>query len=77
MKKAFTAYSVLDHNENTCALVKYMSKSGIKHQIRLHSASSLECPLLGDHKFSSFNAEPQMLPLRFLQLLDISGMFYG
>eukprot|EP00112_Aurelia_sp_Birch-Aquarium-sp1_P006083 Seg1680.8 transcript_id=Seg1680.8/GoldUCD/mRNA.D3Y31 product="Mitochondrial RNA pseudouridine synthase Rpusd4" protein_id=Seg1680.8/GoldUCD/D3Y31 len=74
MKKAFTAYTVLDHNESTCALVKFMTKTGIKHQIRIHSASSLECPLLGDHKFSSFNAEPQMLPLRLLQLLEVTGV---
>ena len=71
--KAHTAYDVLDTNEDTCALVRYMTRSGIKHQVRLHSASSLQCPILGDHKFSSCNAEPQILPLRLLQLLQIKG----
>ena len=74
--KAHTAYSILDTNELSCALVKYMTKSGIKHQIRLHSASSLNCPILGDHKFSSFNNEPQKLPLRLLQLLGIRGKLF-
>jgi len=71
--KAHTAYTVLDSSEDTCALVQYMTKTGIKHQIRLHSASSLQCPVLGDHKFSNFDAEPQQLPLRLLQMLDIRG----
>lgn len=71
--KAYTAYNIIDSNEDTCALVRYMTKSGVKHQVRVHSASSLQCPILGDHKFSSFDAEPQILPLRLLQYLGIKG----
>ena len=73
LMKAHTAYSVLDNNQDTCSLVQYMTKSGIKHQIRVHSASSLQCPILGDHKFSTFDAEPQKLPLRLLQMIGIRG----
>ena len=71
--KAHTAYTVVDNNEDTCSLVQYMAKTGIKHQIRVHSASSLQCPILGDHKFSTFDAEPQQLPLRLLQMIGIRG----
>ena len=33
--------------------VCYMS--GVKHQIRVHLAQGLGCPILGDHKYSHHN----------------------
>eukprot|EP00794_Sanderia_malayensis_P004546 gene4546-5144_t len=74
VKKAYTAYKVLDANRDSCALVEFLAKTGLKHQIRLHAAGSLGTPILGDHKFSNVSGGVQMLPLRLMQLLQIQGL---
>lgn len=73
-KNAKTRFEVLDANKTTCALLQLEPITGLKHQIRVHLAEGLKCPILGDHKFSSDIHKPQVLPLRFLQLLQIEGV---
>jgi len=39
-----------------------------KHQLRVHTADCLNCPILGDHKYSSFGKlAPQQLPGKILR----------
>ncbi|XP_015761727.1 PREDICTED: RNA pseudouridylate synthase domain-containing protein 4-like isoform X1 [Acropora digitifera] len=73
-KNAKTRFEVLDANKTTCALLQLEPITGLKHQIRVHLAEGLKCPILGDHKFSSDIHQPQVLPLRLLQLLQIEGV---
>ncbi|XP_068750351.1 pseudouridylate synthase RPUSD4, mitochondrial-like [Montipora capricornis] len=73
-KNAKTRFEVLDTNQTSCALLQLEPITGLKHQIRVHAAEGLKCPVLGDHKFSSDSRQPQVLPLRLLQLLQFQGV---
>lgn len=73
-KNAITRFQVLDTNKTTCALLQLEPITGLKQQIRVHTSEGLKCPILGDHKFSSDSHEPQVLPLRLLQLLQFQGV---
>lgn len=73
-KHAKTKFKILDTNQTTCALLQVEPITGLKQQIRVHTAEGLKCPILGDHKFSSDIRQPQVLPLRLLQLLQIQGV---
>ena len=43
-----------------------------KHQVRVHSAEGLSCPILGDHKYShSDTLRPQLLSKYILDRLKI------
>lgn len=59
-KNAKTRFEVLDANKTTCALLQLEPITGLKHQIRVHLAEGLKCPILGDHKFSSDIHQPQV-----------------
>lgn len=50
-KTAITKYRVLD-SIDSCALIECQPQTGIKHQIRAHLSYGLNCPILGDHKYS-------------------------
>ena len=46
--------------------------SAIKHQLRVHLADGLDCPILGDHKYSHFGKlAPQILPTNVLKRFGI------
>ncbi|XP_030064886.1 pseudouridylate synthase RPUSD4, mitochondrial isoform X2 [Microcaecilia unicolor] len=51
---AVTRYRVLD-SFDSCALLELHPITGIKHQLRVHMAFGLGCPILGDHKYSNWN----------------------
>ncbi len=59
---AITKYRVLDANyDASCALVECQPTTGRKHQIRVHLSFGLDCPILGDHKYSHhLKLEPQV-----------------
>lgn len=60
-KNAITKFRVVDSN-NKAALVELQPLTGFKHQIRAHLAFGLECPILGDHKYSHYvKMAPQVL----------------
>ncbi|XP_028396417.1 mitochondrial RNA pseudouridine synthase Rpusd4-like [Dendronephthya gigantea] len=73
-KPAHTRYKVLAKNRNTCSLLELQPVTGYKHQIRVHLAQGLGTPVLGDHKYSSEKQQPQVIPLRLLQMLGFSGV---
>jgi 23S rRNA-/tRNA-specific pseudouridylate synthase len=50
-KNAITSYRVLDSN-NKSALLEIQLQTGFQHQIRVHLAQGIGCPILGDHKYS-------------------------
>lgn len=59
-KHAKTKFKILDANQTTCALLQVEPITGLKQQIRVHTAEGLKCPILGDHKFSSDIRQPQV-----------------
>uniref|UniRef100_A0A1A8E1R2 Pseudouridylate synthase RPUSD4, mitochondrial n=1 Tax=Nothobranchius kadleci TaxID=1051664 RepID=A0A1A8E1R2_NOTKA len=68
---AVTKYRVLD-SSNGCSLVELQPFTGVKHQLRVHMAFALACPILGDHKYSHWNKlAPQKLPARVLKRLGL------
>ncbi|CAG06869.1 unnamed protein product [Tetraodon nigroviridis] len=68
---AVTRYKVLDSSCG-CSLVELQPSTGVKHQMRVHMAFGLTCPILGDHKYSHWNKlAPQKLPERVLKKLGL------
>lgn len=46
----------------SCMVCLYLLLIGVKHQIRVHMALGLTCPILGDHKYSHWNKlAPQVI----------------
>lgn len=71
-KEAITRYKVLSERGN-CALVQLEPETGVKHQIRVHLAQGLGCPILGDHKYSHHDRlAPQKLTAGILHSLGIT-----
>uniref|UniRef100_A0A3Q2SU06 Pseudouridylate synthase RPUSD4, mitochondrial n=1 Tax=Fundulus heteroclitus TaxID=8078 RepID=A0A3Q2SU06_FUNHE len=70
-QSAVTKYRVLD-SSNGCSLVELQAFAGVKHQMRVHMAYALACPILGDHKYSHWSKlAPQKLPERVLKKLGL------
>lgn len=68
---AVTKYRVLD-SSGGCSLVELQPFTGGKHQMRVHMALALTCPILGDHKYSNWSKlAPQKLPERVLGKLGL------
>lgn len=53
-ERAVTRYEVLS-KQDWCALLECLPLTNVKHQIRVHLAFGLNCPILGDHKYSHFD----------------------
>ncbi|XP_077775897.1 pseudouridylate synthase RPUSD4, mitochondrial isoform X2 [Podarcis muralis] len=68
---AVTQYRVLS-SSSSCSLLELHPVTGVKHQIRVHLAYGLGCPILGDHKYSHWNKlAPQKLPKAALKRLGL------
>ncbi|KAM6158650.1 pseudouridylate synthase RPUSD4, mitochondrial [Rhynchocyon petersi] len=68
---AVTQYHVLSYAPSS-ALVELQPITGVKHQLRVHLSFGLDCPILGDHKYSDWNRlAPQKLSLGTLKKLGL------
>ncbi|XP_037534787.1 mitochondrial RNA pseudouridine synthase rpusd4 [Nematolebias whitei] len=68
---ATTRYKVLDSSSG-CSLIELQPYTGVKHQLRVHMAFALACPILGDHKYSHWSKlAPQKLPKQVLKKLGL------
>ncbi|KAF6082821.1 RNA pseudouridine synthase D4 [Phyllostomus discolor] len=68
---AVTQYQVLSSTASS-ALLELQPVTGIKHQLRVHLSFGLDCPILGDHKYSDWNRlAPQKLPAGTLKKLGL------
>uniref|UniRef100_H9G0Y0 Pseudouridylate synthase RPUSD4, mitochondrial n=1 Tax=Macaca mulatta TaxID=9544 RepID=H9G0Y0_MACMU len=68
---AVTRYQVLSSTLSS-ALVELQPITGIKHQLRVHLSFGLDCPILGDHKYSDWNRlAPQKLSVGTLKKLGL------
>ncbi|NXX76144.1 RUSD4 synthase, partial [Urocolius indicus] len=68
---AVTRYRLLAHSA-ACSLLELQPITGVKHQIRVHLAYGLGCPILGDHKYSHWSKlAPQKLPEITLKRLKL------
>ncbi|XP_067166299.1 pseudouridylate synthase RPUSD4, mitochondrial [Apteryx mantelli] len=70
-ESAVTRYRVLA-SSSACSLLELRPITGVKHQIRVHLAYGLGCPILGDHKYSHWSKlAPQKLPEIALKRLKL------
>lgn len=70
-KRAITYYKVVSTSENA-ALLEVRPETGLKHQIRVHLGFGLNCPILGDHKYSHLTKlAPQRLSGDILRKLGV------
>ncbi|NXL68397.1 RUSD4 synthase, partial [Chordeiles acutipennis] len=70
-ESAVTRYRRLAHS-SACSLLELQPITGVKHQIRVHLAYGLGCPILGDHKYSHWSKlAPQKLPEITLKRLKL------
>ncbi|KAG8949352.1 hypothetical protein FRC03_000370, partial [Tulasnella sp. 419] len=54
--------------ESDCiSLLRLDLKTGLKHQIRVHLASFLKCPILGDHRYATDEQKKHRLIRQFSQ----------
>ncbi|XP_074832935.1 pseudouridylate synthase RPUSD4, mitochondrial [Carettochelys insculpta] len=68
---AVTRYRVLDSSAS-CSLLELQPITGVKHQLRVHLAYGLGCPVLGDHKYTHWSKlAPQKLPENTLKRLGL------
>ncbi|CAG0919905.1 unnamed protein product [Notodromas monacha] len=69
--KARTYYKVISTRGSAC-LVELRPETGLKHQLRVHTAFGLSCGILGDHKYSHRDKfAPQKLSGDILSALKI------
>lgn len=57
-KAAITEYRVLATSATNLSLLELMPKTGRTHQLRIHCALNLGCPILGDGKYGGKRAQP-------------------
>ncbi|NWX21244.1 RUSD4 synthase, partial [Aegotheles bennettii] len=70
-ESAVTRYRLLG-SSSACSLLELQPITGVKHQIRVHLAYGLGCPILGDHKYSHWSKlAPQKLPEITLKRLKL------
>ncbi|KAK4809404.1 hypothetical protein QYF61_009659 [Mycteria americana] len=70
-ESAVTRYRLLARS-SACSLLELQPITGVKHQIRVHLAYGLGCPILGDHKYSHWSKlAPQKLPEITLKKLKL------
>ncbi|XP_075765728.1 pseudouridylate synthase RPUSD4, mitochondrial [Pelodiscus sinensis] len=68
---AVTRYRVLASSAS-CSLLELKPITGVKHQLRVHLAYGLGCPILGDHKYAHWSKlAPQKLPENTLKRLGL------
>ncbi|XP_067419410.1 pseudouridylate synthase RPUSD4, mitochondrial [Emydura macquarii macquarii] len=68
---AVTRYRVLSSSPS-CSFLELQPITGVKHQLRVHLAYGLGCPILGDHKYAHWSKlAPQKLPEKALKRLGL------
>ncbi|XP_008066267.1 RNA pseudouridylate synthase domain-containing protein 4 isoform X1 [Carlito syrichta] len=68
---AVTQYQVLSSTLSS-AFLELQPITGIKHQLRVHLSFGLDCPILGDHKYSDWSSlAPQKLSVGTLKKLGL------
>ncbi|XP_055862683.1 uncharacterized protein LOC106050189 isoform X1 [Biomphalaria glabrata] len=71
-ERAITEYEILDSHIQAALVQCVLHTNNVKHQIRVHLASGLNTPILGDHKYSHFATQrPQKLHKEMLDMLKI------
>jgi len=66
--RAVTLYRVLDAAQKRAALLELTPLTGRTHQLRVHCAAALGCPILGDGKYGGAAAHPEGFGDRTLHL---------
>jgi 23S rRNA pseudouridine955/2504/2580 synthase len=64
-KEAVTEYRVLSISKQGFSLLELTPRTGRTHQLRIHCALGLECPILGDGKYGGKQTQPfdQRIPM--------------
>lgn len=61
-KEAITDYKLIEYFPNNTCLVEFMPITGKMHQIRIHAAEILKCPIVGDKKYGGHKSSEIALP---------------
>ncbi|XP_071988425.1 pseudouridylate synthase RPUSD4, mitochondrial, partial [Engystomops pustulosus] len=70
--EAVTQYRTLGKSCGA-SLLELQPLTGVKHQLRAHLALALNCPVLGDHKYSHWGRlAPQVTPSPLLRALGVT-----
>ncbi|XP_069591367.1 pseudouridylate synthase RPUSD4, mitochondrial [Ranitomeya imitator] len=70
--EAVTQYRTLGTSSGA-SLLELRPLTGVRHQLRAHLALALNCPVLGDHKYSHWGRlAPQKLPQPLLRALALT-----
>lgn len=78
-KEAITFYKILDNEKENTSLVEFRPLTGRMHQLRVHAAEELGCPIVGDKKYGLAHRlylDSEHLHLHALQL-EISQDVFG
>lgn len=65
--KSVTNFKVIASAADSVALVALQPETGRKHQIRVHCASGIECPILGDDKYGQKDNDKYVAAMDFLK----------
>ncbi|XP_053327180.1 pseudouridylate synthase RPUSD4, mitochondrial isoform X2 [Spea bombifrons] len=72
-REAVTCYRTAGESAGA-SLLELRPVTGVKHQLRVHLAFGMNCPILGDHKYSHWGRlAPQKPPKTVLQALGLSA----
>ncbi|MBP0462623.1 RluA family pseudouridine synthase [Roseomonas sp. PWR1] len=66
--RAATLFRTMDSAQKRAALLELMPLTGRTHQLRVHCAAALGCPILGDGKYGGAAAHPEGFGDRTLHL---------
>lgn len=66
--RAVTLYRMMDSAQKRAALLELTPLTGRTHQLRVHCAAALGCPILGDGKYGGAGAHPDGFGDRTLHL---------
>lgn len=61
-QKAVSQYQILEHCGQEFSLCALSPLTGRTHQLRVHMAEGLNCPIIGDKKYGGIEAIPDGLP---------------
>lgn len=74
-KQATTNYVVLGNVPGVVSWVRFMPKTGRKHQLRIHSANELHAPIVGDRVYGRHYGDVRNMDIAVESLRDTRNLF--
>ena len=74
-RRAITKYQVLDAIPGAVSWVQFMPQTGRTHQLRMHAAFSLKCPIVGDGLYNGPAAKAVIADNKLAAVIDGRRLF--